>query len=112
LGDAAHTSPVCGAQPATFKRFRGVYWLDALDPFAALEHLRSTPEILTTLVEAAADADASLEPADGGWSLRQAVTHLRDAQAVLVDRVNLILGRENPLLESKAVFEWARNEAD
>lgn len=40
------------------------------------------------------------------------MAHLRDAQGVLEDRVNLILDHNNPVLESKAVFEWARHEGE
>lgn len=112
LGDARRTCPDCGARLATFKRFRGVYWLEALDPFAALEHLRSTPREVAAIVAGITDARASHEPDDGGWSLRQTVAHLRDAQGVLSQRVDLILDHENPVLESRAVFAWARNEAD
>ncbi len=35
--------PQCGAQPQTFQRFRPIYWLEAFDPYTALEHLRATP---------------------------------------------------------------------
>jgi len=112
LGAAANTCPICGAKPATFHRFRAIYWLEALDPFAVLEHLRETPGKVADLLTDVSDADAGQASEDGGWSLRQALTHLRDAQGVLDQRVDLILDYENPVLESKAVFEWARNEAD
>ncbi len=111
FGEAA-ICPVCGSQPATFKRFRPIYWLDAFDPFAALDHLRSTPEKLRLLLENVTDSQARQSPDEGGWTLRQAISHLRDAQDVLAFRVNLILDHENPILESKAVFEWAANETD
>lgn len=112
LGEAALACPACGAQPDTFRRFRPVYWLEALDPFAALEHLHSTPEKVAALLDGVADSRANQLAKDGGWSLRQALSHLRDAQGVLDLRVNLILDQDNPVLESKAVFEWATNEAD
>lgn len=112
LGDAATVCPSCGAQPDTFKRFRAIYWLEALDPFAALQHLRSTPEKVAALLNEVTDARANHQPEEGGWSLRQAISHLRDAQGVLDFRVNLILDHDNPVLESKAVFEWATKEAD
>lgn len=103
--------PICGAQPATFNHIRPIFWLEALEPFAALDHLRSTPEMLVGLLANVTEAQADQMPNDGGWSLRQAITHLRDAQDVLAFRVNLILDHENPLLESKAVFEWAASES-
>ncbi|MCC6189096.1 MAG: DinB family protein [Anaerolineales bacterium] len=111
LSAAANTCPICGAKAATFNRFRAIYWLEALDPFAALEHLRETPGKLADLLADVSDADAGQASEDLGWSLRQALTHLRDAQGVLDQRVDRILDYEDPVLESKAVFEWARNEA-
>ncbi|MCC7362217.1 MAG: DinB family protein [Anaerolineales bacterium] len=111
LGPVAGPCPTCGAQPATFQRWRGTYWLEALDPFAALEHLRSTPKVLAGLVADLPEALVSQPPEDGSWSLRQTIAHLRDAQGVLEERVNLILDQENPPLASQAVFAWARSEA-
>jgi hypothetical protein len=110
--DDTAACPVCGSQPVTFKRFRPIYWLDALDPFTAQIHLRATPEKVAVLLDSLLDMQPSPPSSDGGWSLHQAVSHLRDAQGVLAFRVNLMLNHENPLLESKAVFEWATNQED
>ncbi len=104
--------PQCGAQPQTFQRFRPIYWLEAFDPYAALEHLRSTPHKVADLLARAGaplpgPAAEAVAGEGGGWSLRQALSHLRDAQGVLALRVDLILSQENPLMEAKAVFEWA-----
>ncbi|MFO7622962.1 MAG: DinB family protein, partial [Anaerolineales bacterium] len=99
--------PQCGAQPQTFQRFRPIYWLEAFDPYAALEHLRATPLKVADLLARAGDAAEQAAGEDGAWSLRQALSHLRDAQGVLALRVDLILGQDNPLMEAKAVFEWA-----
>lgn len=109
--DDQEVCPVCSAHPVTFKHIPPAFWLDAFDPFQCLAHLRTTPEDVAALIEAASDAQANLTPRPGEWSLRQAVMHLRDAQGVLEYRVDLILDQENPLLESKAVFEWADQAA-
>jgi uncharacterized damage-inducible protein DinB len=112
LGEPAHKCPVCGAWPATFKRFLPVYWLDALEPFAALEWLRQTPLDVAALLEGLSEAELSRPPEDGGWAIRNTISHLRDAQGVLSFRLNLLLEAENPILESKAVFEWATSEEE
>ena len=75
-------------------------------------YLRSTPEKAAELFDGIRDSQAHQPPEEGGWSLRQAISHLRDAQGVLAFRVNLILDHENPVLESKAVFEWATIESE
>jgi hypothetical protein len=104
--------PTCGAWPTTFKRFLPVYWLDALDPFVALEKLHQTPLDVAALLEGLSEEALSRAPKDGGWAIRNIVSHLRDAQGVLSFRLNLFLEQENPLLESKAVFEWATKRED
>ncbi len=103
--------PDCGAPPETFQRFRPIYWLEAFDSYAALQHLRATPHKVADVLARAGAAMSAPTNADGGWSLRQALSHLRDAQGVLALRVDLILSQDNPLMEAKAVFEWASSEA-
>jgi len=112
LGEPADKCPTCGAWPATFKRFLPVYWLDALEPFAALERLRQTPLDVAALLEGLSEKDLRQQPEDGGWAIRNIVSHLRDAQGVLSFRLGLLLEQENPSLESKAVFEWATEEEE
>lgn len=104
--------PTCGAWPSTFKRFLPVYWLDALEPFAALERLRQTPLDVAALLEGLSEEALSQPAQDGGWAIRNIVSHLRDAQGVLSFRLGLLLEQENPSLESKAVFEWATKEEE
>ncbi|HWQ83865.1 MAG TPA: DinB family protein [Anaerolineales bacterium] len=102
----------CGAHPDTFKRIRSTYWIDAFDPFEALERLRSTPALLASALESAR-LDSALHPSSPqaepaeGWTLSQAFSHLNDSQAVLDYRINLILEQDNPVLEAKALYEQA-----
>jgi Zn finger protein HypA/HybF involved in hydrogenase expression len=110
LNEPVDNCPTCGAWPITYKRFLPVYWLDALDPFAALERLHQTPLDVAALLEGLSEKTLSQPPEDGGWAIRNIVSHLRDAQGVLSFRLNLLLEQENPSLESKAVFEWATKE--
>lgn len=112
LNAPAEKCPTCGAWPTTFKQFLPVYWLDALDPFAVLERLRQTPLEVAALLEGLPEEALSQPPADGGWAIRNIISHLRDAQGVLSFRLDLLLEQENPLLESKAVFAWATQEEE
>ena len=91
----------------TFQQFPPVYWLGAFTPFQALAHLRQTPEQVAALLQGLSDAVLERQPADGGWSIRHVITHLRDAQLLVDYRIQLMLAEENPSLEAKAVFEWA-----
>lgn len=102
--------PICSARPALFRQFRPVYWLDAADPTTALRWLRQTPQQVAALIDGVSDAACMRTPLDGGWSIHQVVSHLRDAQAVMHFRLTLILAEENPPLEAKAVWQWAADE--
>ncbi len=110
LGEPPEKCPMCGAWASTYQRFLPVYWLDAFEPLAALEKLRQTPLEVAALLQGLSE-DAMNQPAsDGGWAIRNIVSHLRDAQGVISFRVDLFLQNEHPILESKAVFAWATNE--
>ena len=104
--------PNCRARPDTFKLFNPIYWLDNFDPFEVLEQLQRTPTELAVLLDGLSEEDMNRITQGGGWSVRQAVAHLRDAQGLLDFRIDLMLEQDNPKLESKAVFEWAADEAN
>jgi uncharacterized damage-inducible protein DinB len=74
--------------------------------------LRQTPLEVATLLDGLSEENLNRSPEDGGWSVRNILSHMRDAQGVLYYRMNLMLEQDNPILESKAVFEWARREED
>jgi uncharacterized damage-inducible protein DinB len=67
---------------------------------------------VTTLLEGLSEVVMNQQSEDGGWTIRNIVSHLRDAQGVLSFRLNLFLKEENPILESKAVFTWATKEGE
>ena len=108
----AASCPTCGAWSSTFQHHKPVYWLDALDPYAALGKLRQTPIDVAALVDGLDESQLSSPAPDEGWSIRNIITHLFDAQRVLQFRINLMLEQENPLLKSLAVFDWATNEKE
>ncbi len=110
LDEPASRCPTCGAWPATFQQFLPVYWLNDLEPFAALQRLRDTPKEVKRLLDGLSEDVLSKKPKDGGWSMREVVSHLRDAQGVLSARLQLLLEEENPRLTSQAVFEWVTRE--
>lgn len=112
LGEPAERCPTCGAWPGVFQRFMPNYWFDALEPFAALKALRRTPEEVAVLLDGLTEAEMARSPDAGGWAMRNAVTHLRDAQRVLAYRLDLFLAEERPQLEMKAVWTWAADEEE
>ena len=112
LGEVTEKCPTCGAWPDTYQRFMPVYWLDAFEPLAALEMLRRTPVEVAALLAGLPEEAMARPPAEGGWAIRNIVTHLRDAQQVLAFRLDLFLQEEHPLLEMKAVWTWAAREEE
>lgn len=112
MGEPDQNCPTCGAWPGTYQRFQPVYWLNALEPFSALEQMRKTPIEVERLIEGLSEAELNQRPAEGEWAIRHVLTHMRDAQGVLEFRLGLFMAGENPVLESKAVFSWATNEDD
>jgi hypothetical protein len=105
--DAPTKCPVCGAWADMFQKFPPGYWMDALDPFQGLASLRTTPGEVAALIDGLTEQQLARPASNGEWSMREVITHLRDAQGVLDYRSKLILEKENPILESQAVFEWA-----
>ncbi len=112
LGEPATNCPICGAWPDTFQRFMPNYWSDALEPPAALARLRRTPGEVAALLEGLSEAQMNQAPSGGGWTIRNVLTHLRDAQDGLAFRLDLFLAQEHPMLEAKAVWTWAANEQE
>lgn len=112
LAPPVESCPVCSAWAETFQKFMPNYWFDALEPPAALTRLRQTPLDVEKLLNGLSD-DVMNQPAqDGGWAIRNVLIHLRDAQGVLDFRVDLFIKEAHPILESKAVFAWAKNETE
>lgn len=107
LDEPKENCPTCGARPATFYKFMPNYWFDALDPFAALETMKVTPARFAELLGNRTEEELNHLPQNGGWAIRNVITHLRDAQEVLAFRLNLMLEQDNPPLESLAVYAWA-----
>lgn len=112
MGEVIDKCPTCGAWPDSFQWFAPIYWLEALDPPAALVKLRQTPQDVAALLDGLSEQAINQQPQDGGWAIRNIVTHMRDAQGVLDYRLELFSKEEHPILEAKAVWIWAKNEAE
>lgn len=112
LGGVPEKCPTCGAWGGTFQWFPPVYWLEALDPAEALERLRQTPLEVAALIEGQSEEALNRPADDGGWAIRNILSHLRDAQGVLAFRLDLFLKEENPVLETKQVWTWAKDETE
>lgn len=82
LSPPAEPCPKCGAFAETFQKFMPNYWFDALHPEAARERLRQTPLVVEKLIEGLSDDVMNQSPSDGGWAIRNTLSHLRDACSI------------------------------
>ena len=102
----------CGAVGQTFQQFEAVYWLSEYDPHEVMEHLAATPQQLERMIRGMSEQTANRQLASGAWSAVDVITHIKDADGVLNQRVKLLLDHENPSLEFKAVFKWAESQRE
>jgi hypothetical protein len=70
-----------------------------LTPYKALRTLRKTSVLLRTVVAPISPTDAqTFRSAPDGWRVLDIVCHLRDYECVLLERVQVMLQQEHPLL--------------
>ena len=112
LGPVDDHCATCGAWPGTFQWFAPNWWFDALEPFAAIAQLRQTPLEVAALIGGLSEQAMAHDAQEGGWAIRNVLTHLRDAQGVLDFRLGLFESEEHPVLASKAVWTWATREEE
>lgn len=110
LGVVTENCPNCGAWPETYQWFPPIYWLHALDPFATIQKLEQVPELVSSLLDGLPEGAIGRQPPDGDWNIRQTLTHMREAQEVLVYRLDLFEQQSRPVLALKAIFDWAVQE--
>jgi predicted Zn-ribbon and HTH transcriptional regulator/uncharacterized damage-inducible protein DinB len=104
--------PVCDARPETFQRFLPIYWLERFNPQESLNAFQKTPAEIDALIDGVTEQALQQPASDGGWSIRNVLSHLQDAQQVFLYRLELMVKEEHPILASKAVFQWAASEED
>lgn len=110
LGGSAMRCPACGVPAITFHSVPATYYLEELPPERVLTSLVAMPADLDELLHGLNDEQLAARPEPEGWSLRDALWHLLQAQAVFDSRVALMLAEETPRLEAAAV--WAAQDKD
>ena len=104
--EAPDACPRCGADGVTFLVQRPVWWLERYDPASAMAQLERTPARVRALLDRIPTSAWPQRPDPGTWSPHEVLSHLRDAQGVLEQRVEAILGHDDPDLEAKMVWSW------
>jgi hypothetical protein len=106
MPEAPDACPRCGADGVTFLVQRPVWWLERYDPASAMSQLERTPARVRALLDRVPTPDWPRRPEPGTWSPHEVLSHLRDAQGVLEQRVEAILEHDDPDLEAKMVWSW------
>ena len=102
--------PTCGAAPDTFQHVPAVYYLNEFEPMIALEKLIDAPTRLSSYLSGLDEEFLAKQPGEDRWSIRQFMTHIRDAEGVLNGRVKQFAIEQDPVLTSQAVWEWATSD--
>lgn len=72
--------------------------IDQDDIDLLLDRLREYPDRLRALIVDVSDEDLSRAAAGGGWGPVEVFCHLRDSEAVFIERVGRILAEDDPFL--------------
>lgn len=100
----------CGAHPLTFQRFAPIYWMGAYSSGEVLERLEANPSLLREAIQPLSPHRLDWKPRGTAWAATDVLRHLRDAQSVLAQRIDMILDEDDPTLEFKPVFAWTNQQ--
>lgn len=109
-GRPSHSCERCGAHELTFQRFAPIYWLGAYSSGEVVERMEANPQLFRAAVQPLMPDRLDWKPAGTAWAATDVLRHLRDAQSVLAQRVDMILDEDHPTLEFKAVFAWTNEQ--
>ena len=70
------------------------------DRAALLDRYRRGSARVQAALEGAPDAELDAVPADGGWTARQVVHHLADAETMSATRLRRLLAEEEPVIHA------------
>lgn len=110
VASAPDACPECSMATGVFRRFRGMFNGDNTepeDPSALINLLDENAHQLERLVSGLEEADCIRHPLNGHWCIRDHVTHFFEAQAILIQRVSLILKKDVPVLSTAVPYETA-----
>jgi hypothetical protein len=101
---------VCGARPLSWREILPIYFLEPLQPPAALEALAATGEDVEASVRGLTEEEMAQAPSPGEWAVRDVLSHLLTAQGLLAGRVEKILAEDMPSLEGVAAWALGSQE--
>lgn len=109
LVNPPQSCPKCRSWSTTFHEISPIYWVNEFDPVSALANLSYVPLKVKKLIEDIGE-EKLITKYNNNWSIREVITHLRDAQGVMEHRIKLFSEQDNPILSSQNVFDWATNK--
>lgn len=94
----------CGAHPLTFERFRPIYWMTEYQPHGVVERLAANPDLFRAAIARLPPDGLRWKAGESAWAAVDVLRHVRDAESLLAERIELILGQTDPPLPFRAVF--------
>ncbi len=96
IGPPPATCPACEAPALTFREQPPTWFLDPIEPGAALEALAAGPARLHAAVDGLPAARLDRAPRPGEWSVRETLEHVVGAEELLATRVARLLDEDEP----------------
>lgn len=101
----------CGSRPLTFMHVLPIWYFDPLSPTRLMQALTETPDEISHALETMTEAQMSLKPVPGEWSVRELLWHLLVTQELLAVRADKIINLDNPVLEGVAAWATQLDES-
>jgi uncharacterized damage-inducible protein DinB len=107
--DVPVACPACEAPSLSFREELPVWYLDHAEPGAMLAALAAGSRHLADAVAGHGDDALARRPVAGEWSARETLEHLLFAEQLFAERVDRLLGEDDPDLAARAV--WSETPA-
>jgi hypothetical protein len=108
LGEPPAQCPTCRARRLTFQESPPVFYLERMDAGELLQALESNLADVEHNVDGVSEEQAD----QGAWPTRDMMSHLLEAQELMVGRAKRMLAEDNPNLGSVPPSEIGKRNAD
>ena len=96
LGDPPAACPTCEAPKLTFREQPPTWYLEPIEPRAALDELAAGPPRLRAALEGLPADRLERSPRAGEWSARQTLEHIAGTEELLATRIERLLTENEP----------------
>jgi RNA polymerase subunit RPABC4/transcription elongation factor Spt4 len=108
LGESPERCPTCQSRRITFQESLPVFYLDPMEPDEIAQALGANLSDIEHSVDGVSEEQAD----QGVWPMREILSHLLEAQELMVGRAKRMLAEDNPNLGSVPPSEIGKLNAD